>query len=149
MSDLIGGMRAALRVARLTENAQLPSRGSEGAAGLDLRSIVGVVIPGRGRALIRTGLAIELPPQTYGRIAPRSGLALKHGVDVGAGVIDRDYRGELQVLLFNLSDQDFEVLPGDRIAQLIVERIEEVEVVEGELGGSERGAAGLGSTGVK
>jgi dUTP pyrophosphatase len=91
-----------------------------------------------------------VPPGTYGRVAPRSGLAWKHSIDVGAGVIDEDYRGNVGVILFNLSDVDFEVKEGDRIAQLVLEKIvtPEVEEVE-ELDESARGAGGFGSTGVK
>ena len=79
-------------------------------------------VPARGKALVATGLAMQIPSGNYGRIAPRSGLAWKHMIDVGAGVIDSDYRGEVKVLLFNLSNVDFEVKDGDRIAQLIVEK---------------------------
>ncbi|KAJ4462004.1 putative deoxyuridine 5'-triphosphate nucleotidohydrolase [Paratrimastix pyriformis] len=80
------------------------------------------VVPPRGRLLVPTGIAIALPPETYGRIASRSGLALKNGIDVGAGVIDGDYRGEIKVLLFNHSDEPFPIAAGSRIAQLICER---------------------------
>ena len=82
--------------------ARLPSRGTEGAAGYDLAASQSVVVPAHGKCLVQTGLAISLPPDCYGRIAPRSGLAIKKFIDVGAGVIDSDYRGELGVILFNL-----------------------------------------------
>ena len=96
-----------------------------------------------------TDLSVSVPPGTYGRIAPRSGLALRCGVDVGAGVVDSDYRGPVGVILFNHSDTDFSISAGDRIAQLILEKIEQADVVEtDELGSTERGHGGFGSTGV-
>lgn len=88
------------------------------------------------------------PEGTYGRIAPRSGLASKHFIDTGAGVIDADYRGEVKVLLFNHAEVDFQVKPGDRVAQLVLERIYTPEVIEvSDLAESVRGAGGFGSTG--
>jgi dUTP pyrophosphatase len=138
-----------LLVQRLSENAILPSRSSALAAGYDLASAVHTVVPARGKALIKTDLAIQVPEGTYGRVAPRSGLAWKKHIDVGAGVIDRDYRGNVGVILFNLSEEDFEVQPGDRIAQLILERHEIAQVVQvASLEASERGEGGFGSTGV-
>ena len=94
---------------------------------------------------------MAIPEGNYGRIAPRSGLAAKHSIDVGAGVIDSDYRGEVKVLLFNLSDTDFEVKPGDRIAQLIIEKytMTEIQEVEGKLDDTVRGEGGFGSTGIQ
>ncbi|KAF2459797.1 putative Dut [Lineolata rhizophorae] len=137
-----------LQVKKLVPNARAPTRGSAFAAGYDLYSAAPATIPARGRALVSTGIAISVPAGTYGRVAPRSGLAAKHGIDVGAGVIDADYRGEVKVLLFNLSELDFEVAEGERVAQLVVERIytPNVVVVE-ELEESVRGAGGFGSTG--
>lgn len=98
--------------------------------------------------MVDTDLAIAVPEGTYGRIAPRSGLAVKNFIDTGAGVIDADYRGQVKVLLFNHSEVDFEVKESDRIAQLVLERIytPDVEVVE-KLEESIRGAGGFGSTG--
>ena len=90
-----------------------------------------------------------MPRGTYGRIAPRSGLAAKHGVDVGAGVIDADYRGEVKILLINHSDVKFDIKKGDRIAQLVLERISLAELNEvSELEETQRGQKGFGSTGV-
>lgn len=80
------------------------------------------VVPKRGKALVGTGLAFGIPEGNYGRIAPRSGLAAKNSIDVGAGVIDSDYRGEVKVLLFNFADEDFAFNQGDRIAQMIIEK---------------------------
>jgi dUTP pyrophosphatase len=108
------------------------------------------VVPARGKALIPTDLSISIPDGTYARIAPRSGLAWKHSIDTGAGVIDSDYRGNVGVILFNHSDQDFPVKTGDRIAQLILEKIEIADVQEvKELNETERGEGGFGSTGVE
>ncbi|KAJ6403293.1 hypothetical protein OIU84_015243 [Salix udensis] len=127
----------------------LPSRGSRLSAGYDLSSASVAKVPARGKALIPTDLSIAIPEGTYARIAPRSGLAWKHSIDVGAGVIDADYRGPVGVILFNHSDVDFEVKIGDRIAQLIVEKILTPDVMEVEdLDATVRGAGGFGSTGV-
>lgn len=98
---------APLRVRRLVEAAMLPVRGSALAAGYDVSSAEDAEVPARGKALVSTGLVVAVPEGTYGRVAPRSGLAWKHFIDVGAGVIDADYRGELKVLLFNHSDAAF------------------------------------------
>ena len=110
-----------------------------------------MLIPSRGKALVPTDISISIPQGTYARIAPRSGLAHKHFIDVGAGVIDEDYRGSVGVILFNFGDQAFEVQQGDRIAQLILERIEADAVVEEvqELDDTVRGEGGFGSTGVR
>lgn len=80
------------------------------------------MISPRGKALISTGISVQIPIGNYGRIAPRSGLAVKHFIDVGAGVVDADYRGEVRVLLFNFGEEEFKVSQGDRIAQLIIEK---------------------------
>ncbi|KAL4979466.1 DUTPase Dut [Aspergillus desertorum] len=138
----------ALLVKKLTPTARAPTRGSAFAAGYDLYAAKEIVIPAKGKGLVDTGLAVAVPEGTYGRVAPRSGLASKHFIDVGAGVIDADYRGEVKVLLFNFSDVDFTIKEGDRVAQLVLERIytPEVAVVE-ELAESVRGAGGFGSTG--
>ncbi|KAK6227114.1 deoxyuridine 5'-triphosphate nucleotidohydrolase [Colletotrichum tabaci] len=138
-----------LQVKKLSDKARLPTRGSLYAAGYDLYAAKATTIPARGKALVSTDIAISVPAGTYGRIAPRSGLAAKNFIDTGAGVIDADYRGEVKVLLFNHADADFEVAEGDRVAQLVVERIFTPEIVEvAELEESVRGAGGFGSTGV-
>lgn len=165
-------MAELLQVKRLSEHAVLPSRGSVFAAGkvsahmnlelaftqinislviigLDLSSAYDTVVPARGKVLVKTDLSIAIPENTYARIAPRSGLALKHSIDVGAGVIDYDYRGPVCVILFNHGDSDFAISRGDRIAQLILERISMASVVEvEELSETIRGAGGFGSSGV-
>ena len=139
-----------LLVKRLSPHAVLPSRASSGAAGFDLSAAAALVVPARGKALVPTDLSIAVPEGTYGRIAPRSGLAWKNSLDVGAGVVDGDYRGPVGVLLFNHSDVDHAVKAGDRVAQLILERIVEGAQVEEreELGVTDRGEGGFGSTGV-
>ena len=138
---------SALFVKKLDESAVVPVRGSELAAGYDLSSIVDIVVPSLGRVAVPTGLAVKVPVGTYGRIAPRSGLAFKHGIDVLAGVVDADYRDEVRVILYNTSGTDYEIKTGDRIAQLVVEKIEmlDVEVVDDLDETSRKG--GFGSTG--
>uniref|UniRef100_A0A0C9S2A1 Deoxyuridine 5'-triphosphate nucleotidohydrolase n=1 Tax=Wollemia nobilis TaxID=56998 RepID=A0A0C9S2A1_9CONI len=141
--------KALLRVKRLSPNAILPSRGSALAAGYDLSSAAACVVPARGKALVPTDLSIAVPQGTYARIAPRSGLAWKNSIDVGAGVIDADYRGPVSVILFNHSDKDFDVKAGDRVAQLILEKIVTPEVLEvDDLESTSRAGGGFGSTGV-
>jgi len=139
---------AQLNVYKLTSNAILPVRASGGAAGYDLVSVDSyVVLPGR-RVVVSTGISIKLPAGTYGRIAPRSGLAVKHGLDTLAGVIDPDYTGEIKVVLHNLDTaQPFVIRPGYRIAQLILEKFEVAEVVEHPPVNTQRGDAGFGLTG--
>lgn len=137
-----------LRIQKLSDKATIPTRGSEWSAGLDLYAASAATIPPQGRAVIPTDLSIACPKGTYGRIAPRSGLTVKHGIDVGAGVIDADYRGPVGVVLFNLGHKTFSIQPGDRIAQLVLEQIvmAPIEVVE-DLEATTRGAGGFGSTG--
>ena len=108
------------------------------------------MVAASGKSLISTDLAVRVPLGTYGRIAPRSGLAAKHFLQVGAGVIDPDYSGNVKILLFNHSKKDYIVKKGDRIAQRLLERIEIplVQAVE-KLPDTARGAAGFGSTGVE
>eukprot|EP00435_Cladocopium_sp_Y103_P005472 s1608_g1.t2 len=138
-----------LKVKLLDEAATLPARGTTGSAGLDLCSTRDYQIAPGEHQLIRTGLAMELPRGTYGRLASRSGLATC-GIEVSAGVIDRDYRGEIKVLLRNVSNRDFWVRQGDRIAQLIVEKVMEVNIQQVEsLSETTRGHQGLGSTGLE
>ncbi|XP_029808301.1 deoxyuridine 5'-triphosphate nucleotidohydrolase, mitochondrial isoform X1 [Suricata suricatta] len=137
-----------LRFVRLSEHATAPTKGSARAAGYDLYSAYDYTVPPMEKALVKTDIQIALPSGCYGRVAPRSGLASKHFIDVGAGVIDEDYRGNVGVVLFNFGKEKFEVKKGDRIAQLICERIfypeiEEVQVLDD----TERGSGGFGSTG--
>ncbi|XP_076285218.1 deoxyuridine 5'-triphosphate nucleotidohydrolase-like isoform X2 [Lasioglossum baleicum] len=137
-----------LKFAKMTDKAYAPMKGSKSAAGYDLRSAYEYTVPARGKELVKTDLQIEVPEGTYGRIAPRSGLAWKNSIDVGAGVIDADYRGNVGVVLFNFGNEDFKISPGDRVAQLICERIVYPELEESEnLDNTERGEGGFGSTG--
>jgi len=132
------------------ENAIIPTRGSSKAAGYDLYSTESYVLKSGERRLFKTGLNMAIPQGMYGRIAPRSGLAFKKGIDVLAGVIDEDYRGDIGVILINLGQEDFNVTAGDRIAQIIFEFYNEVEFTEAskenDLGNTERGSGGYGST---
>jgi dUTP pyrophosphatase len=140
-----------LQVRRLDERAQLPSRAYPGDAGLDLYALDdGVLGPGE-RASIRTGIAVEIPDGQAGLVLPRSGLAARHGIAIvnAPGLIDSGYRGEIRVLLLNTDRAaSFAFSSGERIAQLVLVRIETPEVVEVvELATSERGAGGFGSSG--
>lgn len=139
-----------MQVKRLSQHAVLPVRGSEWAAGYDLASAEDTVVPAGGKALVKTDLSIAIPENTYARIAPRSGLAWKKHIDVGAGVVDYDYRGPVGVVLFNHGQEDFPVVKGDRVAQLILEKICMARVEEvTELSETKRGAGGFGSTGMQ
>lgn len=140
---------AYIYVHKLSNNATIPTKGSLLSAGLDLYSAYDYMLPAHDRILVKTDLQICVPFGTYGRIAPRSGLALNNFIDVGAGVIDRDYTGNVGVILFNHSNSDFYIKKGDRIAQLICERIIHAEVkITPKMEDTSRGARGFGSTGV-
>lgn len=135
-----------------TSRHALPAYATEAAAGMDLRANLSepVTLKPLERRLIPTGLFIELPVGYEAQIRPRSGLALKHGITVlnSPGTIDADYRGEIGVILVNLSDTDFVVADGERICQMVIARHEQAEWVEvTELAVSERGAGGFGHTG--
>jgi len=146
-----------LLVKKLTENAQLPRYGSDYAAGMDLMANVDIDVPPQSRRLVGTGISVawisgncENAQNYYLRIAPRSGLSVKNNIDVGAGVVDYDYRGEIFVCFINNSlDATYSVKAGDRIAQMILTRIErfsDVDVVESHEE-TKRGEGGFGSTG--
>ncbi len=131
---------------------ELPSYQTEHAAGLDLRANLEdpITIRPMQRALVPTGLYIEIPAGCEGQVRPRSGLAAKHGITVlnSPGTIDADYRGEVKVILINLSDEAFEINHGERIAQLIIAKHETIEWHETEeLADSSRSSGGFGSTG--
>jgi dUTP pyrophosphatase len=129
--------------------ARMPTKGSLGAAGFDLYAVErAVVFPG-AHSLLPTGIHIEIEPGWYGRVAPRSGLAVKFGINVHAGVVDSDYRGEVKVAVINHGDRPWEVRPGDRIAQIIFEKCwdGDLEIVE-VLSDSKRGIGAYGSTGI-
>ena len=106
----------------------MPTKGTVQSAGYDLSSAGTHSIPANGKGLVPTDLAISVPQNTYGRIAPRSGLALKSHISVGAGVIDADYRGNVGVVLFNHGQQPFDIKAGDKIAQLVLERYEDAKI---------------------
>jgi dUTP pyrophosphatase len=137
-----------LKFKKLDPKAILPTRGSTAAAGLDLYSIEVVNLRPRERKLVRTGLAAAIPEGFYGRVAPRSGLATKDGIDVLAGVIDADYRGEIQCLLHNTGDESVELPAQAKVCQLIIEKIITPTPVWAEdLPTTVRGSGGFGSTG--
>jgi dUTP pyrophosphatase len=140
--------RPVLKYKKLSNNAFAPIKGSKKAAGFDLRAAYNYFIPSKGKQLIKTDLQVEIPEGCYGRIAPRSGLAIKNFIDVGGGVIDSDYRGNVGIVLFNFGEQDFVIHKGDRVAQLICEKIEyaELEEMKEALSLTERGDGGFGST---
>ena len=132
------------------EGLPLPSRATAGSAGMDLVAAVEVTLAPGERKLVPTGLAVALPQGYELQLRPRSGLALKHGISLPntPATIDADYRGELQVILINLGHEPFTVHRGDRIAQMLVQKVEPVTITEvRELPSSERGAGGFGSTG--
>ena len=147
-SEICSINTTSLYVKLLSPNAKMPSRGSPLAAGYDLSAAKELVIPSGRHALIPTDISFTVPPGTYGRIAPRSGLALKHAIGVGAGVIDQDYTGPVGIILFNHGQDDFKVNIGDRVAQLIIEQIQTPTTVQvNDLDPTKRGTAGFGSTG--
>lgn len=143
-----------IKIKKLTETAIMPTKAHEEDAGFDLYADEDKIIPAQSREVIHTSIAIELPEikeenrDIYVRIAPRSGLSVKAGIDIFAGVVDRGYTGELVVCMFNSSKEEFKVNKGDKIAQMIptiiyTDTLEEVE----ELGVSKRGGKGFGSSG--
>lgn len=133
---------------RLDPNAVLPTRGSLHAAGLDIYSLEDLTIPPGDRVLARTGLAVAIPEGYYGRLAPRSGLATKQGLDTLAGVIDADYRGEILCLLYNAGAETILAAAQSKICQLIIEKIITPEAVwADDISDTERGSGGFGSTG--
>lgn len=138
-------------IKKLSDFAKIPSRGSNFAAGYDLYAAEDTVISRFNRKLVKTDISISIPNGYYGRIAPRSGLAFKNGIDVMAGVIDSDYRGNIGVILFNTdNNNDFFVKQGDRIAQIIIEKCETAIWEEtNDLSNTDRNDGGFGSTGTK
>lgn len=139
-------------VRRLHPDARLPERALDGDAGADLHAVAEVSLaPGGGRGLVPTGLAIELPADAVAYVMPRSGLALRHGITClnAPGVIDSGYRGEVGVILVNTDPREtYVVRPGDRVAQLVVRRLDATEYVEvDELSSTSRGDGGFGHTG--
>jgi dUTP pyrophosphatase len=140
-----------IRIKRTSESAALPeyAHGPKEDAGMDLRAVEpATLLPGVPHA-VATGLTIELPPGYEAQVRPRSGLALKHAITVpnAPATIDPGYRGEIKVILLNLGRENYEIHPGDRIAQMVIARYEAIEWQEGELGDSARGTGGFGSSG--
>jgi dUTP pyrophosphatase len=134
-----------------SEDLPLPSYATEGAAGFDLRAAVDaplVVAPGQ-RVRVPTGIRIAVPPGFEGQVRPRSGLALRHGILLpnAPGTIDSDYRGEVQVILWNAGPEPFAIARGDRIAQLVISPVLRVALEEVEIDDTKRGSGGFGSTG--
>jgi dUTP pyrophosphatase len=140
-----------LRVRLLDPAAKLPLRAHAGDAGCDLHALDAAVIEPGGRAMLRTGIAIELPPGHAGLVLPRSGLAARHGIALvnAPGLIDSGYRGELKVLLLNTDrEAAFEIAPGERIAQLVIVPVAAPEIVASDaLAATVRGEGGFGSSG--
>ena len=141
-----------LEYRRLSETAHPPTRAHDGDAGMDLYADEAAHLDPGGRASVGTGIAVAIPHGHAGLVLPRSGLAARHGITLvnTPGLIDAGYRGELRVLLLNTDTREsFRVMPGDRIAQLVVARVEAPALVEvGELSETARGDGGFGSTGV-
>jgi dUTP pyrophosphatase len=132
------------------QGLDLPSYATQGSAGLDLRAAESATLPPGTRGLIATGIAIALPENFEAQVRPRSGLAVKHGVTVlnAPGTIDADYRGEIKVPLINLGTEDFIIQRGDRIAQMVIAPVVQVQLIEvRSLHETSRGAAGFGSSG--
>ncbi len=140
-----------LKVKRIRKDIILPEYKTEGASGFDLSSSIDSLLKAGKFAVIPTGLIIEVPPGYEAQVRPRSGLAANNGIGVlnTPGTIDSDYRGEIKIVLFNFSDKDFHIRKGDRIAQMVISKIERVKIIEVEnISGSERGTQGFGSTGI-
>lgn len=142
---------AAVTFVKSHSDARIPTRACDGSAGYDLSACEDCTIPPFSQRMISTGLVMQMTMKDcYARVAPRSGLALKHSIDVLAGVVDESYRGTIQVILFNHKDTHFVVHKGDRIAQLIFERIYLPDICEGtheDLESTIRGEGGFGSSG--
>jgi dUTP pyrophosphatase len=140
-----------LRIKRLHPDALVPryAHGPDEDAGMDLHSVESVTLSPGDTKLVATGLSIELPPGYEAQIRPRSGLALKHGITLpnSPATIDPGYRGEIKVILQNLGREPFNVLPGERIAQMVIARYEAIQWEEGDLADSQRGQGGFGSSG--
>ncbi|MCX6728934.1 MAG: dUTP diphosphatase [Candidatus Saccharibacteria bacterium] len=141
-----------MKIKKLRKNAILPEYQTEHSAGMDLHACLDapMTIPSMGRAMVPTGIAIELPIGFEAQVRARSGLSIKHGITManGIGTVDSDYRGELGVLVVNLSDEPFTIESGMRIAQMVIARFEHIDWDEVEnLSDTKRGTGGYGSTG--
>jgi len=137
-----------VKVKLLHSNSKIPTKTNEYDAGFDLYSTIDTIIYPNTRKIINTGISIEMPDTLAGLIWPRSGLSVKHGIDVLAGVVDSGYRGEIMVCLYNTSDEEVAINSGDRIAQIIFQEVPRVTMeVHNTLGSSQRGGNGFGSSG--
>ncbi|QOY86398.1 dUTP diphosphatase [Paludibaculum fermentans] len=140
-----------IRINRLHADAELPvyAHGAEEDAGMDLKSLADIVLEPNRPALVPTGLSIELPPGYEAQLRPRSGLALRHAITLpnAPATIDPGYRGEIRVILLNLGTAPYQIVKGDRIAQMVIARYEAIEWEEGGLNESTRGSGGFGSSG--
>lgn len=141
-----------LKIMKVNDNATIPHRATNGSAGMDLYACIDepIVIPAGGREIIPTGIAISISNEYVALVYARSGLAIKHGITLSncVGVIDSDYRGEIKVGLINQSDNDYEIKPNERIAQLVISTVAIPNVIECEtLDDTSRGNGGFGSTG--
>lgn len=147
-NSTINKSKKELYFTKLSDKATTPTRGSKFAAGYDLYAAQDFVIKPQERAIVSTDIAVDVPWKTYGRIAPRSGLAIESCIDVSAGVIDKDYRGPLGIVLCNNGKQTYYGKIGDRVAQLICEKIVNPKLVQVDrLARTIRGQKGFGSTG--
>lgn len=133
--------------AKMHADAQLPSYATDGSAGLDLHAVEPGFVAAGGRAMVATGIAVQLPSGYEAQVRPRSGMSYVHGVAAVLGTIDSDYRGEVRVVLHNTSSDSFHYSKGDRIAQLVVAPVSKAVLVQGELDATLRGTGGFGSTG--
>lgn len=137
-----------VKVKLLEADATLPTKSNTTDAGFDLYSVVETVIPPKQRKTVKTGIALQMPDNMAGLIWPRSGLSVKQGIDVLAGVVDSGYRGEIMVCLYNTSDENVVINTGDRVAQIIFQEVPRVTMeVHSTLGSSQRGENRFGSTG--
>lgn len=141
-------MQPSIQVKRLSDSAIVPRKGTIGSAGYDLYASAECCVSAKGKAIVKTDISMAIPYGYYGRVAPRSSMAMKH-TDIGAGVIDSDYRGEIGIVLFNHSDVDLCIKIHDRVAQILIEKLGMGLLVEvDELDTTLRGGDGYGSTGV-
>mgnify|MGYP001567158588 FL=1 len=141
-----------VKVKKLHPEAVIPKYAHKGDAGMDIYSVEELIIPLKERRLIKTGLSFEIPEGYEIQVRPKSGLALNHGLTIlnTPGTIDSGYRGEICVILFNTSDKDYQVKKGEKIAQIVLKKVELMDIEEvNELSDSSRGQGGFGSTGVK
>lgn len=137
-----------MKIKLLDPKAKVPTKSNFHDAGFDLYSITDTIIPPKQRKTVSTGVSLEMPDNMAGLIWPRSGLSVKHGLDVLAGVVDSGYRGEIMVCLYNTSDKNVIINTGDRIAQIIFQEVPRVTMeVHDTLGSSQRGENRFGSSG--